>query len=60
MTGFLSDSFVKKVLKNRNVNTEAYSVFVRLNNNVKEKKVIVSKYMEDLLAKTLKYDRQQH
>lgn len=60
MTGFLSDGFVRRVLKNRKVNTEAYSVFVRLNNNVKEKKVVVSESMEKLLAMTLKYDRQQH
>ena len=55
----LGDTFVYRVIRNRRINKEAYSVFLRLNTNVKEERVSVSPHLKEVLEKTLKYDRQE-
>ena len=56
----INDTFVYKVIRNRKTNKEAYDVFVRLAYNVKEKKVTMSDYIQEVLLTTLDRDRQSY
>ena len=54
----LSDAFVKRVIRNRKLNKEAYSVFVNLVESL-DSSITVSEDLSKTLRLTFKYDQQE-